>query len=78
MLPMRGWMIRSAEMAVPEFDSSSSYARLLPPVHSTVEARLMRFVGLPFILTSGEGSRTGAAKPRAIRFVEISAFSAIQ
>jgi hypothetical protein len=71
-------MIRFAGMAVPEFDSSSSYARRLPPAESVVEVRAIRFCGLPFILTSREGRRTDAAKPRVIRFAEISAFSGVQ
>jgi hypothetical protein len=38
----------------------------------------IRFVGLPFLFTSGEGRRTGAAKPGRIRFVRITCFSEIQ
>jgi hypothetical protein len=75
---MEGGMIRFAEMAVPEFDSSSSYARGLPPADSVVEVRTIRFVGLPFALTSRKGWRGDAAKPRVIRFVEISAFFGVQ
>jgi hypothetical protein len=75
---MEGWMIRSAEMAVPEFDSSSSYVRRLPPADSVVEVRTIRFVGLAFAFTSREGWRTDAVKPRVIRFAEISAFSGVQ
>ena len=71
-------MIRFEEMAVSEFGSSSSYARRLSSADSVVKVRKIRFGGLPLILTSGEGSRTGAGKPRVIRFVEISAFSGIQ
>jgi hypothetical protein len=52
--------------------------KAITPLHSTVEARLIRFVGLSSVSTSGDGRRTGAAKPRAIRFAEISAFSGVQ
>jgi hypothetical protein len=71
-------MIRFAEIAVPEFDSSSSHVGRLRPTDSVLEVRTIRFVGLPFALTSREGWRTDAVKPRVIRFVEISAFSGVQ
>ena len=52
--------------------------RLVPPTHSALEVLTIRFVGLPFALTSGEGRRTDAGKLRVIRFVGISAFSGVQ
>jgi hypothetical protein len=75
---MEGWMIRFAEMAFPELDSSSSYVRRLRPADSVVKVRTIRFGGLPFVFASREGQRTDAVKPRVIRFVEISAFSGVQ
>ncbi len=38
----------------------------------------IRFAGLPFVFTSGEGWRTDAAKLGRIRFVKITCFSQIQ
>jgi hypothetical protein len=42
------------------------------------KAHAIRFVGLPSILTSGEGRRTNAVKPEMIRFVKMTVFSGVQ
>jgi hypothetical protein len=71
------WFV-SQKRLFPEFDSSSSYVRRLPPAHSVVEVRTIRFVGLPFVFASGGGRRTDAVKPEMIRFVKVTVFSEVQ
>jgi hypothetical protein len=39
---------------------------------------MIRFVGLPFVLTSREGGRTDAPKLEMIRFVKMTGFSEVQ
>ena len=72
-------VIRFAKMAVLlQLDSSFSYVRRLPPADSVVKAHMIRFVGLPFVLTSGGSRRTDAVKQEMIRFVEMTVFSEVQ
>jgi len=42
------------------------------------EGTTIRFVGLPFVSTSREGWRTGAVKPKGIRFGEVTVFCGVQ
>jgi len=42
------------------------------------KVRVIRFVGLPSVFTSGGGRRTGAVKPEMIRFVQMTVFSEVQ
>jgi hypothetical protein len=66
------------EISTARYASLFTYAWRLRLADSVVEVRMIRFVGLPFDFTSGEGRRTDPAKPGMIRFGKIAVFSEIQ